>query len=506
MSAIIQNNLRVTAAKKFVDRVGQTNNFIYTFIGKSTPWTDENSPPVPNDWIQAEIDAYDNMQYLKRVIANDVYQVIRRIDWKIANVYTPYKHNSVLFDPANGSHPFYVVTDEWNVYKCIGNAQGKPSIFKPTGRSKNIFATSDGYLWKYMYTVTSDLYKFNTNEYIPVKATGATGATDYGIDYIEITNKGTGYTGTTKTITITGSGTGATAYATVVNGSLGQVVITNRGSGYRNAAATVAAPATGVTATVNPIVSPPGGHGKNPVYELGGHHVILVTRFVDDSDGKFSISNDFRQIGLLENPINYLTGATLTSESLSQTTNLYFSSVVGSGFQADELVTGSVTGFTGRVIDWNSGDSILRVSNVTGQFHPGEEIEGGTSLTSGLLDIGSGASGTAQSGGTTTLTLASGAPSSIQKTGFIPVVKINTGSAANQIRIIESYDGTGKVATMTDSWDISDLPDNTSTYTVAFIKYPDIKIDSGKILYMDHRRYITRAANQTESVSLIIEF
>ena len=506
MSAIIQNNLRVTAAKKFVDRVGQANNFIYTFIGKSNPWTDEDTPPVPNDWIQAEIDAYDNMQYLKRVIANNVYQVIRRIDWKISSVYTPYKNNSVLFDPANGATPFYVVTDEWNVYKCIGNAQGKPSLFKPTGRSSNIFATSDGYLWKYMYTVTSDLYKFNTNEYIPVKSVGSVGATDYGIDYIELTEKGTGYTGSTVTVTVTGSGTGFAGYATINNGSLEKVVITNRGTGYRSATATLPAPSTGTRATANPIISPPGGHGKNPVYELGGHHVILVTKFIDATDGLFSITNDFRQIGLLENPLDYLDQSVLTAESLSQTMNLFFSSVVGTGFEADETVTGSISGRTAKVIDWNSGSSVLRVSNTNGEFQPGDELVGELSSTSGLLDIGTGASSTAQSGGTNTITLALDAPSTIEKTGFLAVIKITGGSGENQIRVISSYDGTTKVATVSDSWDSSNLPDSTSEYTIAYIKYPDIKIDSGKILYMDHRRSIKRAANQTEEIKVIVEF
>jgi hypothetical protein len=504
MSAIIQNNLRVTAAKKFVDRVGQENNFIYTFIGKSLPWDDEDSPPVPSDWIQAEIGAYDNMQYLKRVIANDVYQVIRRIDWKISSVYSPYKHNSVLFDPANEEYPFYVVTDDWNVYKCIGNAQGKPSLFKPTGKAKNIFATSDGYLWKYIYTVTSDVYKFNTNEYIPVKATGSTGSTDYGIDYIELTEKGTGYTGSTIAITITGSGTGATAYATIVSGTLDQVVITNRGSGYRSATATIAPPTTGTTATANPIVSPPGGHGHNPAYELGGHHVILVTRFVDDTDGIFSITNDFRQIGLLENPLDYLDGSALTSESLSQTTNLFFSSVVGD-FEADEIVTGSISGATGRVIDWD-GTEVLRLSNVVGEFHPGDEVEGAISTASGLLDIGTGSTDTAASGGTTTITLDPTAPSDITLSGYSTVIKVTAGAAINQIRIVESYEGTTKVATMTETWDPDDLPDDTSEYVIGYIKYPDIELDSGKILYMDHRRSITRSANQTEEIKVIVEF
>ena len=52
----------------------------------------------------------------------------------------------------------------------------------------------------------------------------------------------------------------------------------------------------------------------------------------------------------------------------------------GSGtFQLNEIVTGSVSGSTGRVRIWNADDSVLHIAAVTGEFTSGETITGATS-------------------------------------------------------------------------------------------------------------------------------
>ena len=507
MAAITQNTLRVSAAKKFVSKVGVQNNVIYAFLCKSLPWTNENSPPLPLNWVQSTIDAYDDMLYLKRIIPNDVSQVIRRNDWKRNYVYETYVHNAELFNPSRGVLPFYVVTDEGNVYKCINNAFGKPSRNKPTGRSSNIFSTGDGYLWKYMYTVTVDLDKFSSNEFIPVKSTGSVGATDYGIEHIQIVDAGSGYTGTTLSLTISGTGTNCQAYAVLKSGSITEVIITNRGSGYRSAVVTVPAPPTGGTqAVLSAIISPPGGHGSNPPDELGGHFVTMIARFIRDENSKFSVSNDFRKIGLIENPKDYLLGTALTTDALSQTVNLKFSSVIGTGFTLDEIVTGSISGKTGRVVDYATDTQILRLSNLSGHFYPGEQVIGATSSTQAYLDIGTGASGVAQGGGINTITLANSAPIDLQLSGFSTVIRISSGKGVGQVKVISSYDPNTKVATILDFWDYTLIPDTTSNYVIGYIKYPDIQLDSGNLLFVEHRRPNSRAIEQIEEVKITIEF
>ncbi len=55
-----------------------------------------------------------------------------------------------------------------------------------------------------------------------------------GVDAIEITNPGFGYT-EAPTLTIVGDGTGATAEASIINGRVTGITITNRGTGYTTA-------------------------------------------------------------------------------------------------------------------------------------------------------------------------------------------------------------------------------------------------------------------------------
>lgn len=59
-------------------------------------------------------------------------------------------------------------------------------------------------------------------------------ASSSGIDFINITNSGYGYTETPQVV-ITGDGTGATATCSLVNGKIERITITNRGTGYTRA-------------------------------------------------------------------------------------------------------------------------------------------------------------------------------------------------------------------------------------------------------------------------------
>lgn len=66
---------------------------------------------------------------------------------------------------------FYVMTDEYKVFKCLEAGSGTSTV-KPqvTDALKTIpFRTADGYLWKFMFAVSiSNALKFLTPEFIPV--------------------------------------------------------------------------------------------------------------------------------------------------------------------------------------------------------------------------------------------------------------------------------------------------------------------------------------------------
>ena len=67
----------------------------------------------------------------------------------------------------------------------------------------------------------------------------------YGVDTIDIINPGYGYQ-SSPTVTILGDGSGATATASVTNGSISKITVVNSGNNYTQAIATIT-PATGDT-------------------------------------------------------------------------------------------------------------------------------------------------------------------------------------------------------------------------------------------------------------------
>lgn len=64
---------------------------------------------------------------------------------------------------------YYVVTDEFNIYKCLDNNLNSNSVIKPTETSPAAFITDDGYKWKFMGSVPIALRnKFLTPTQIPI--------------------------------------------------------------------------------------------------------------------------------------------------------------------------------------------------------------------------------------------------------------------------------------------------------------------------------------------------
>jgi ribosomal protein S9 len=101
---------------------------------------------------------------------------------------------------------FYVVTDDYNVYKCLDNNNNARSTVKPSGTQLEPFTTLDGYVWKFMYNVPINLRnKFFTDDYIPVVSALTNHFYSNGtVDNIFISNKGSGYT--SAVVSVTGDG------------------------------------------------------------------------------------------------------------------------------------------------------------------------------------------------------------------------------------------------------------------------------------------------------------
>jgi hypothetical protein len=184
----------INQANSFVSEVQNTRNSYYIFAGRSQAWPDDQNPPSTADSLeQTELTVYNELLFGKLIDTSDVQLLVPRYDWTINTVYAMYDQtDSDLF-----SKQFFVVNDQFQVYKCIFNNFDSPSTVQPRlASSSGTFNTSDGYIWKYMFTVDAQANtKFTDSFYIPVTtdAEVSGNAIPGTIDAYKLTNGGSGY-------------------------------------------------------------------------------------------------------------------------------------------------------------------------------------------------------------------------------------------------------------------------------------------------------------------------
>jgi len=158
------------------------------------------------------------------------------------------KANAVINYAASGASSlqdsnFYVVTDDFNLYKCIDNNNNSLSTVKPTDTSIDPFQLTDGYIWKFLCSVPVALRnKFLTETQVPVSTSIRNQFYSGGeIKVVNVTNTGNNYT--TARLTVQGDGYLESDPYYIVRGA-----ITVPGRNYTYATLAVADPISGVAA------------------------------------------------------------------------------------------------------------------------------------------------------------------------------------------------------------------------------------------------------------------
>jgi hypothetical protein len=283
----------------------------------------------------------------KKITSNDMSPVVERIDWTTGEVYDYYRDDIDMFqrDP-NGTitKRFYVKNKFDQVFKCLWNNKGavstKEPYFEPgTFSTNNIYQSTDGYKWKYLYTITyANKIKFLDDAWMPVPLpTSAPNAIDTfagagSIDVINVTNGGSGYDPANADVyvTITGDGKYATANASVSLGVITDIAVSNTGSNYTFANVTISS-TIGSNATAVLYPSPVGGHGFNAISELGCMHIMLTASFEKSESGAIPTDIDFRQIGLISNPYVYYGSDKIVANSTTYRLSTDYLVSTGSG-------------------------------------------------------------------------------------------------------------------------------------------------------------------------------
>ena len=587
---LITNYFRLHNANQFIESVSEVANSVYyVFAGHHTPY-DGGDAVIPSLVFSNDntlYSPYEEMVFGKRVYPTDVVNLAPRYDWVSNTYYTAYRSTEDL-----SSKPFYVGvlnSSYYDVFKCLDNFSNGISTISPdvtqTSPDDAFYSTSDGYVWKYMYSVDITTFnQFATDQYIPVIAnTQVSGnATPGAIDTIEITYRGSnyntslsntfistdlrvggdttkyniannafaannfytgsfmylvsgtgygqgrkisGYTvvGTTKTVSlespftvppdvstlyqitpnvlITGDGTGCQARAIVDTSSsntISSIEIIDNGQDYTFASAVVVGNTSGTsnTAVLTVIKGPKGGHGSNPQYELGATAVGISVSFSKDETGTLPVTNDFRSIGLIKDP-------------LFSSVELTVSTFTG-GFSIGETVTQPDTGTTGTVVSWDS-ISNLTLTNVNGILLTGNStnnyVVGGTSGTQASVSTYT-INGVNKNFNTFdqrrryTFTPISGI--------FVedePIYQVNTATSnaiyySNTASTMYLTHVKGSLNSLTPIFGNTSLAQATLVYS-----YPsDLMPGSGEILYYENESAVTRSASQTETIKIILQF
>jgi hypothetical protein len=360
---------------------------------------------------------------------------------------------------------YVVMNSSYAVYKVIENDGATASTVEPTSTSNSIFATSDGYRWKYMYSLTSaETLNFMSTDFIhcSTDSTVSAAAVDGALDTALVVAGGSSYNtssgSTISAIPIRGDGSSGVASVTISSGAISAVSITTAGTGYTYAYITNAdiiaatnAGGAGSGANINVIIPPKGGHGANALKELGAFYVMLNKSLVGaEGTSDIGVANDFRRIGLVRNPYNFGTTTVASADTRRQLYAAVFSSVSGT-FAADEEINQASTGAVGKVVEYDATNKLLYWYQTR------------------FPDVGTDSDGNA--------------------TAF---------SGANAI--------TGQTSSASATPNTSSSTDVNGVSITSGYSNPELAADSGDIIYVEERSPITRASDQTENIKLIIEF
>jgi hypothetical protein len=258
--------------------------------------------------------------------------------------------------------PFYVITNDRNVYKCLDNNGGAPSTVKPYSTTHETVSTSDGYIWKFMYTVPNSLVnKFMTLDDIPVTTSVKSAFYSQGSIYsVNVVNYGSGYTNGDYLIVL-GDGFQKNNPYRIVN-----VVIDNPGAGYVLPPAVVVSPPFDSTPFASTTTYLTGQYISNDelIYEVvsGGISGVAAPTYTgDDTVANGTMSVKF--VGLKLSISTSLTANAVSSIAIDSMISSISVSIPGSGYNPDippnVVISGNGIGATatavvspeGRVID-----------------------------------------------------------------------------------------------------------------------------------------------------------
>ena len=282
-------------------------------------------------------------------------------------IYFPLTSNYFEIKFVEHEEPFYQLGKGY-VYKL------KAELFEYSDEQGDVFDSDEG-LVDYGYTVK--------HYYLPINGTTATGTPtiNYGvIDQIYIDQNGSKYN-EAPTVTIAGDGSGATATAYLANITLSggsptasAIIRATVKEGEIRAVQIVSGGANYYEDRVSLVISSPDSPGRFatilPTFTNG---TLTALNIVNGGSGYKSV----KIVDIDAGGTGYTTAtATFSSAPVG----------ISGDFTVPETVTGSTSGSTANMVEWDAGEGWVKLKSPTGTFTIGESIVGSESGATIVLD------------------------------------------------------------------------------------------------------------------------
>jgi len=525
VALLLTKSGRVELARAFHRDIQNLRDYVYFTIGRTTPWDDEQLPENSIDSNYYLNEFRRNIMFVQKITSANICHLARKIEWTSATVYDPYDDATNLAD-AN----FYVLTTDFNVYKCLDNNNGAQSTTKPEGTGPTNIEHDgngqDGYIWKFLFQISpADRTKFLDSNYIPVRKLTGNPTFDVNgvLDALTITAGGSGYS-TAPQVTILGDGIGAGASCTINAGTgvVNSMTVTAAGSGYSFATVIfTGGGGTGAAAstTLGVVDALPTLQSAVESASTGG----TIGRFVISNGGENYISGAVTVIITGDG-----SGATATATVVDGEITKIRVDDVGSGYTFADVTFSSATGTNAVAraviapIDGHGSNPIRelyahRIGIVSTLFDKdNEDLTLGNDfrqigLVKNLKDYPK----------TTEFTSSTGNASFIVDVNYnqssnydVDDIILTNDAVQGKFRVTQKINNVSSYkihlqkirGNITSSSTLSNVTKALSGLSINSLTNPEFNVTSGEIVYIENRVAVNRNENQAETIKAIVTF
>jgi len=535
VALLLTRSGKVELARSFQRDIQNSNDFVYFTIGRTTPWDDEQLPEDSIDSNYYLNEFRRSIMFVQKITSANICHLARRIDWTSGTVYDPYddsysEDNSAESGATNlADANFYVLTNDFNVYKCLDNNNGALSTTKPEGTGPTIIehdgGGQDGYIWKFLFQISpADRTKFLDSNFIPVRKLTGNPTFDVNgvLDALAITAGGSGYS-TAPQVTILGDGTGAGATCTISGGGVvNAITVTAAGSGYSFAtviftggggSGATASTTLGVVDALPTLqsavesASTGGTIGRIVISNVGEDYIAGAVTVVITGDGSGAtatatvVDGEITNITVTNEGSEY-TFADVTFSSATGTlavARAVIAPIEGHGSNPTRELYASRIGIVSTLFDKDNAD--LTLGNDFRQI----------GLVKNLKDYPKTANFTSSTGNASFIVdVATGAAGNYAVDDII----LTNDAVPGKFRVTQKINNVSSYkihlqkirGNITSSSTLSNETQTLSGLSINSLTNPEFNVTSGEIVYIENRVAVNRNENQAETIKAIVTF